>query len=381
MTVSGFIIKNAFRNKRRATLCTLSVAMSMFLLVTLLVALRELTQPAEDVGSSLRIAVRHKVSLASPLPVRQRVIIAKLPGVAAVTPLTFFGGRFRNEEATLFAQFAMDPEILAQVFGEAKMPRDQLEAWIADRTSCIVGVDTATRYKLKIGDRLTFIGQYFPVDVEVKIAGFYKGTTDDRNVFFHQKYLDELMGNPGTVGMWWVRAASPEVVPAVIDRINAAFANSSAEVLAETERAFQLSFISMWANIKILIGSVCSVVVFALSLVTASTMSMAVRERLRELAVLKALGFRRHELLVFILAESFGLAMLGCLLGAGGAWALYTFGNVPQLTGGFFPYLEVTPRILGRAALVAALLGVVSSLSPWLAVARQSVVEGLRTLD
>jgi putative ABC transport system permease protein len=381
MTTSGFILKNAFRNKRRALLCTLSVAMSMFLLVTLLVALREMTQPAEDVGSSLRIAVRHKVSLASPLPVRQRPIVEKIPGVQAVTPLTYFGGKFRNEEATLFAQFGMDAEKLEQVFGEAKMPREQLEAWIADRTTCIVGTDTVARYGLKIGDRITFIGTYYPVDIELRIAGIYKGTTDDRNVFFHQKYLDELLGNPGTVGMWWVRAESPEVVPAVIDRINAAFANSSAEVLAETERSFQLSFISMWANIKILIGSICSVVVFALSLVTASTMSMAVRERMRELAVLKALGFRRRELLVFILAESFGLAMAGCLLGAGGAWALYTFGNVPQFTGGFFPYLEVTPRILGRAALVAALLGVVSSLAPWLAIARQSVAAGLKTLD
>ncbi|HLP00671.1 MAG TPA: ABC transporter permease [Opitutaceae bacterium] len=381
MTVSGFIIKNAFRNKRRAALCVLSVAVSLFLLVSLLVVLNEFTNPPEDVGASLRIAVRSKVSLATPLPLRQRAQILKVPGVEALTALTFFGGLYRGEENTYFAQFGMEPEQLEKVFGEARMPREQLEAWIANRTSCIVGADTAKRYDVKLGDKFPLVGQIYPVDLDLTVAGIYKGTTDDRNVFFHQKYLDELLGDPGTVGMWWVKARSAEDVPAVIDGINAAFANTSAEVLAETERAFQMSFISMWANIKVLISSICTVVVFALVLVSASTMSMAIRERLRELSILKAIGFRRHELFAFILAESFGLSAVGFLLGAGGAWLLYGSIDAATLTAGLFPSLEVTPRILGTAALVAAVLGIVSSLAPALAVARLSVVEGLKTLD
>ena len=381
MTIPGFIVRNAFRNKRRAALCVLSVAASLFLLVSLLVVLNEFTNPPEDVGSSLRIAVRNKVSLATPLPVRQRPIIAKIPGVEAITALSFFGGLYKGEENTYFAQFGIDPELLERVFGEAKLPPDQLDAWIANRTACIIGIDTAKRYNVQIGDKFPLVGQIYPVDLDLTVAGIYKGTTDDRNVFFHQKYLDELLGDPGTVGMWWIKARSAEEVPGVIDRINAAFANTSAEVLAETERAFQLGFISMWANIKVLISSICSVVVFALVLVSASTMSMAIRERLRELSVLKALGFRRHEITAFILAESFGLAAVGFLFGAGGAWLLFSSVDAPTLTGGLFPLLDVTPRILGTAALVAATLGIVSSLAPAISIARLSVVEGLKTLD
>jgi putative ABC transport system permease protein len=381
MTVSGFIIRNAFRNKRRAALCVLSVAASLFLLVTLLVVLNEFTNPPEDLDSSLRIAVRNRVSLATPLPVRQREQILKLSGVDALTALTYFGGKYKGEENTYFAQFSIEPEQLENVFGEAKLPREQLDAWISNRTSCIVGSDTAKRYKVTIGDRFQLVGQIYPVDLDLTVAGIYKGTSDDRNVFFHQKYLDELMGNPGTVGMWWVKAHSPEEVPALIDRINAAFANTSAEVLAETERAFQLSFVSMWANIKVLISTICIVVVFALVLVSASTMSMAIRERLRELSVLKALGFRRHELCAFILAESFGLTAVGYLLGAGGAWLLYTSVDAPSLTGGMFPLLDVTPRILGTASLVAVGLGLISSAAPAVSVARLTVAEGLKTID
>ena len=382
MTLGTFILKNAMRNKRRFALSVSSVAVSLFLLVTLQVALRELTNPINDEGSSLRIIVRNKVSLGQPLPARQLQVIERIPGVAAVTPFTFYGGLYKGDEKfTSFAQFAVDPPRTLDLITDAKVPPEQLAAWIADRTSAIVGQLTATRYGLKVGDRMQFSGQFYPCDLEFRVAGIYHGTADDRNVFFHQKYLDESLGNPGTVGTWWIRAASIEEAPLITARINQAFANTSAEVRAETERAFQLGFVSMWANIKILIGGISVVVVFALVLVTVSTMSMAIRERFRELAVLKALGFRRRELFAFILAESFGLAILGGLLGAGGAWLTYHTLNIQTLTNGLFVVFEVTPRMMGLAFSVAALIGLLAAGAPMLSVTRTSVVDGLKTLD
>lgn len=382
MTLSTFIVKNTLRNKRRATLSVLSVAVSLFLLVMLQVAMRELMNPINDEGSSLRIIVRNKVSLAQPLPARQLQVLDRLEGVAAVSPFTFYGGLYKGDEKfTSFAQFAVDPKRCAPLISDAKIPKEQYEAWLADRTSCIVGKMTSDRYGLKVGDRLQFTGQIYPCDLELKIAGIYQGTADDRNVMFHQAYLDESIGNPGTVGTWWVRAASIEEAPLVTARINEAFANSSAEVRAESERAFVLGFVSMWANIKTLITGISVVVVFALLLVTVSTMSMAIRERFRELAILKALGFRRRELFAFILAESFGLAMSGALLGAGGAWLVFRSLDIQKMTNGMFILFEVTPRMLGLAFAVAAALGLLAALAPMLAVARTSVVQGLKTLD
>ena len=381
MTVGTFILKNALRNKRRAMLSVLSVAVSLFLLVTLMVALRELTLPPEDIGAALRVVVRNKVSLANPLPARQRPIIEKVPGVEAVSPFTWFGGSFKNEELTTFAQFAMDPTKLRVLFTEFKMPDDQYEAFQKDMRACVLGKLTADKYKLKLGDHITLASTIYPATLEFHIAGIYSGTIDDRNMLFHHKYFDEAIGDQGTVGMWWVKVRSAEDMPRVTSAIDKAFANTSAEVRAETERAFQLGFISMWGNIKLLVGTICTVVVFTLILVSASTMSMAIRERFRELAVLKALGFRRRELFAFILAESFGLAMCGALLGAGGAYLLFTYGSIAKMTNGIFITFEVTPKILGTAALVAAGLGIVASMAPAISVARTSVVNGLKTLD
>ncbi len=380
MTTFGFIAKNALRNKRRATLSVLSVAVSLFLFVILQVGLREITLPVEDIGSASRIIVRNRISLGQLLPAKQKAVIERMPGVEAISPFTWYGGKFRGEEV-IFAQFAVDPEAFLKISSDAKLtPPEAAKAFVDDRRGCIVGKVTADKYKIKVGDRMNLQGTFWPFDLELHVVGLYSGTPDDRNVFFNHKYLDEASNN-GQVSTWWIKASSIDAVGPLVSQIDKAFMNTSAEVRAETERAFQLGFISMWGNIKVLINAICSVVVFTLILVSASTMSMAIRERFRELAVLKAIGFRRRELFGFILAESFGLAALGALLGVGGSWALFTFVPAPVLTNNFFPSLEVTSRIIGRGCLVAAALGIVSSLAPALSVARMSVVQGLKTLD
>jgi putative ABC transport system permease protein len=381
VTIPSFILKNALRNKRRAVLSVASVAVSLFLLVTLQVALRELTLPPPSAGAELRVAVRNKISLTNPLPARQRGIIEHIPGVQAVSPFTWFGGRYKNEEGMSFAQFAMDPVELRPLFGEARMNGDGYEKFAAERDACVLGKITAEKYHLKVGDTMRLDSTIYPGSLTFHIAGIYSGTPDDRNMFFRQDYLDESIGTPGYVGMWWLKVKSADDMAPVIKAVNAAFQNTSAEVRAESERNFQLSFISMLGNVKKLIASISTVVVFTLVLVSASTMSMAVRERFRELAILKALGFRRRELFAFILAESFGLAAAGALFGIGGAYLLFTFGDIGKMTQGIFVSFEVTPRIMGVAALVAAVLGIVSALAPALSVARMSVVNGLKTLD
>ena len=190
-------------------------------------------------------------------------------------------------------------------------------------------------------------------------------------------------------GTWYMCAESPALVNDIINRVDALFANTSAEVRAETERAFQLSFVSMFGNVKLLTSAISLVVVFTLILVSASTMSMAIRERFRELAVLKALGFQRRDLAGFILAESFALAALGGALGIGGAWAFWTQMDLltgghltlQKLTSGFMPYFEVTPRIMATGSVVAAGLGLIAAIMPIITMARTSVVDGLKTLD
>jgi putative ABC transport system permease protein len=110
-------------------------------------------------------------------------------------------------------------------------------------------------------------------------------------------------------------------------------------------------------------------------------MSMAIRERGREIAILKALGYTSRVVFGLLLAESFGLAMLGGALGCAGAWALLHAVDIYRLSRGLFVNFAVTPRIVAQALAAAALLGVVSCLWPAWTSIRRSVVAGLRTVD
>jgi len=384
MTIPGFILRNALRNKRRLLLTVLSVAVSLFLFTVLQTALRELTQPATTEEAALRIVVRHKVSLGNVLPVKYQTRIERQPGVAHCMKLTWFGGIYKDRK-NFFPQFAVDADQLAYVFAEAEFDQKQVADFLKEKTACLVGKKTMDRFGWKIGDKITLIGTLWPCDPEVTIRGTYRGGIDETNLFFHHDYFDELMNRKGLVGTFWIKAANAEVIPELMKNIDAMFANSDAETKTETERAFVLNFVSMIGNVKMLVGFICAAIIFAMVLVSASTMSMAVRERMREIAILKAVGFNGRQIFGLILAESFGLGAAGGALGIFGGWLmgwyLMNVGNVAGITNGMFIKFEVTPHIMAGGALIALALGVVGCLLPAITAIRSSVLDGLKELD
>lgn len=379
MTLAGFIARNAFRNKRRLTLTLSSVALSLFLLTVLQVVLRGLTDPATNEDVALRVVTRHKVSLANMLFSRYKTKIERMPGVAACTKLLWFGGIYRDEK-NFFPQFACDSASLFKVMTEGKIDAQQQQQFVQERAACVVGKKTFERFGWRLGDKITLMGAMWPCDVELTVRGVYTGF-DETNLYFHHEYFDELLGDKGFTGLFWVRADSPASASALIDRIDTEFQNSDAETKTETEQAFKVGFVSMFGNVKVFIGSISIVIVATLLLVTACTMSMAVRERVKEIAILKALGFGRSHVFGFILAESFGLAMAGALVGCLSAWALLGLVDIYKVSRGMFVSFDVTPQILALALFTAAALGVLSCLLPALTALRRSVVDGLRNAD
>jgi putative ABC transport system permease protein len=380
MTIPGFILRNALRNKRRFTLTVSSVAASLFLLTGLQVVLRGLTDPATTDEAALRLVVRHKVSLANMLYANYKPRIQRLPGAQHCTRLLWFGGIYQ-EEKNFFPQFACDAGDLFKVLREARIDPSQQAQFIQERTACVAGLKTAERFGWKLGQKIPLLGAMWPCNPELTLRGIYSGTADDSSLFFHHDYLDELLGDQGFTGLLWVKAESAAAVPGLIEQIDAEFRNSDAETKTETERSFQIGFVSMLGNLKMLIGSISSVIVFTLVLVTAGTMSMTIRERGREIAILKALGFRALRIFSLLLAESFGLALAGGLLGCLGAWVAVRTVDIYKLSRGLFVTFDVTPQILATSLLAAALLGIISCLLPACASLRRKVVDGLRAHD
>lgn len=377
MTLARFVRKNAFRNKRRSTLTVLSIGGSLLLLTFLVTIWRTFYDSKPSEQSAQRLIVRHKVSLVFNLPSYDKQKIEAIPGVKEVVNQQWFGGQYIDDKPEhYFAQFGTDPQEIFKVYPEFKMPPDQLEAWQHDRAGAVVDVGLAKKFGWKIGDRLNLTGKIFPVNLELTIRGIFTPPDPTQSIYFNKDYIDE--GFPrlkGSEGFFAVLADSPQDVPKVAQAIDEQFRNSDRPTKTESEHAFQLGFIGMLGNIKAFILSISLAVVFTILLVSANTMAMSVRERTREVAVLKTLGFTRNSILGLCIGEAVSLALAGGLLGS-----LLCFFIVGAMAsqGGMFTGMKVTPITILVSLLIAAVVGFASSFIPSYNAARVNIVDGLR---
>jgi putative ABC transport system permease protein len=380
MTLTGFVRKNAFRNKRRSILTVLSIGFSLLLLTLMMTLWHSFYMDEGSAESVLRLVVRHKVSLTFALPGYYREKIRSVPGVVAVVPVSWFGGLYKDDKPeNFFAQFGTDPEEFFKVYRDIDIPADQVSAWQHDRQAVIVDDTLARKYGWKVGDRIVLKGTIYPVDLELNIKGIFHAVPDDQSVYFDTKYVEEAVpffkGKAGTFG---ILADSPANVSKIATAVDDMFHNAPQPTKTETEKAFGLDFVAMLGNVKAFILSICGAVVFATLLVSANTMAMSIRERTREVAVLKTLGFTRQTVLSLFVGEAVALALLGGVLGAGGAYLLIRAFTHSPMASGFFTIMNVSSGTVILAMLVAGLVGFLSAIVPSYHASQVGIVDGLR---
>jgi putative ABC transport system permease protein len=378
MTLTRFVTKNAFRNKRRSILTVLSIAFSLLLLTLMMTIWRAFYLDEGSAESAERLVVRHRVSLTFSLPGFYREKIRAVPGVVSVVPISWFGGIYKDQKPeNFFAQFGTDPEEFFKVFRDIQMPEEQRTAWLHDRQGVIVDDTLAKKYGWKLGDRIVLQGTIYPVDLELYVRGIFTSYPDNKSVYFNSKYVEEAVAFfKGQAGTFSILVASPGEVSQVASAIDDMFRNSPQPTKSESEKAFGLEFVAMIGNVKAFILMICSAVIFATLLVSATTMAMSIRERTREVAVLKTLGFTRQSVLGLFVSEGVSLAVAGGLIGVGLAYLLiYVVSHSPYMS---FYNLKVTLGMWAAALCVSSLVGLLSSLIPSYHASQVKIVDGLR---
>ncbi len=380
MTLSSFIVKSAFRNKRRSILTMLSIGFSLLLLTLMMTIWRSFYIDQGAPESAKRVITRHRTSLANFLPLYYRDKIRTIPGVTAVVPLTWFGGKYIDDRPEhSFTQMATDPDEYLKVASDKIVPPDQVLAWQRDRTGALVDADLAKKFGWKIGDRITLLGTVFAVNPQLTIRAIYTVDPPPRIIYFNEKYLEESVPwFKGTAGFYDTHVASENDVPAVEKAIDDMFHNAPAPTKTETEHAFRLSFVARLGNVKAFILSICGAVVFTILLVSANTMAMSVRSRTSEVAVLKTLGFTKQRVLSIFVGESIALALLGGLVGILAAATLVRVVSRSPIALGVPAGFEVTVPTMVVALLVAGVVGFLSGSLPAYNASRINIVEGLR---
>lgn len=373
---------NLFRNKLRTLLTASSIGASVFLVATLMTVLDELTSPPETPDSALRLVVRHKISLFNTLPTSYREKIAAIDGVEAVIGSMWFGGLYNHQGTEIgLAQFASDTDRLFQIYPDMAVPEEQKQAFLQDRSGALVGSTVAERFGWKLGQTIHTGSNLFPTELELTIRAIYQGGGDEGgSIYFHWDYFNELMNDNGVTGTFSIRASSPEVMSAIAEEVDELFKNSMAPTKTETEKAFIMGFVSMLGNVQFLISSICLAVIFAVSLVAANTMAMSIRERVREIGILKTLGFRKAQVLGLLLSESLFLAMSGAALGALGARVIFQSVPMQAISNGFIQNFEVRFATIAICVLIGALIGLIAAGLPAWQAARRPTLEALQSV-
>src|SRR5262245_24843872 len=385
----SLIFRNCFRNRRRSILTVISIAASLCLLGMLLTIYHTFYFTEATPDQALRLVTRNRVSLANPLPLSYQQQIKQVPGVKEVMINQWFGGVYKDQRdpANFFARFALEAEKFATVFPENKLPGSELKEFVNDRTGCVIGRKTAVRHKLKIGDRMSIVGDIFPITIELTVRGVYDGTIDNESLYFHYKYLNESLaataGFRDVVGTYFIRIERAEDANLISKTIADMFRNSPAQTKTETEQAFGASFLAFLGNVKLMLLSICAAVTFTILLVSGNTMAMTVRERVREVGVLKTLGFTNGIVLLLMVSEAILISLIGGAIGlalTGGMLLLLR--EVPSaITFGVFSQATVRPSVAITCLLVAGLIGLISSIVPAWGASRRPIVEALRFTD
>lgn len=378
------VAKNCWRNRRRTMLTIMSIAASLSLLGILVAVYAAVYLSDTPPAQAMRLAVRNKVSLVFSMPESYTAKIRSVPGVVEVTTMQWFGGKYKDEKPeNMFPRFAIEPDKIFTVYSEFRIPEEQKINFQKERTACVIGKQLEKKLNARIGDRITLQGDIFPITLELTVRGIFEGPEDDEVLYFHRKYLDEsIQGRlKGEVGMYMILADSAESVPRIAAAIDDQFRNAPVQTKTESERAFQLGFVNALGNVKGFLLSICAAVTFTILLVSGNTMAMSVRERVREVGILKTLGFTREAILGIILGEALLLALIGGVLGLALASALCALVRQAPAFISQTKTLTIQPSVALACLALAGLIGVVSSFVPAWGAARTSIVEALRRND
>jgi putative ABC transport system permease protein len=377
MKFAKLIIRNLFRKKIRLLFTTLLIGFIFFFVSFLLSILYAFDNYSDQGKGYNRLAVQSAISLATALPYSHETKIRQISGVADVCKLQWIGAYYKDPR-NFFANFAVDHDRMGTVFDDYIVDPNEFAAFKADRQGALVGDELMTRFKWKIGDKITLKRQIFPYDPELTIRGVYHHPINKSALYYHMDYHNAAVGEWNVVGTFWLKVSDPAKMAAISQQIDAMFKNGENPTETFTEKEFQKSFMSMMGNIKLLFTSISLCAVLMVVLLAAITMSMSARERVTEIAVLKAIGYEKGLLLTLMLTEFISVTLLGGLAGSLFAKFFFSVVNMAEKTSGFLPSFSVPAEVIVKAAIASAIVGLLSGGLPALRATRLSVVDGLR---
>lgn len=387
------VVRNLGRNKLRSALTGGAILLAIALVCVLRTMPAAFDAILNRLANNTRISIHHTAGIVYSMPYAYLNKVRSIPGVVDAVSWTWFGGAIDPDKGVTFPNFAVDADHIATVYEDYEIDPAEYSEFKRTRTGALVGVRAMTDNGWKIGDVVTLKSTIYPLELEFEIAGtlpsakrLAAGDSATLPVFwFHREYLVEALRAQGVefdqLGNIWARIDDPAKVTGVMQQVDEMFRNSEAETVSETEKSFFTSFFSQVQGLLVVIQAVALLVTLCIVFIAANTASMTVRERMREIAVLRAIGFGRNLLFGTLLAEAALLSTvaggIGVLASLGLAKWLAAMGGANPAMGPLTAFI-VTNTVIVQGLFLALLIGIVTGAVPAFGASRRSVALTLR---
>lgn len=379
----------AARNLKRSrfrtffTILGAAVALLSFLMVrTVLWA----WHVGEEAAAPDRLGTRHKVTFVMQLPKKYIDDVRGVPGIKEATYANWFGAKIPTRPDEFFASLAVDDESYFRVIDELVVSPEDKARWMADKKGVIVGRVLANKMGWKIGDKVVLEGTIYPGDWEFVVDGLYtasRKSQDESQFLFHWSYLNDTVPPAQRDQIGWIMSRVNDAgrTGELSKAIDTMFDERDIQTATMNERAMAAGFMAGFSAVLTALQWVSAIILLIMLLILGNTIAMGVRERTREYAVLRAIGFEPWHVRFFVIAEAVALGIFAGIAGVGLAYPFINFvvGRViEESMGAWFPYFRVEASSAGLAFGLAILLSVLASLIPSILAGRVSVIEALR---
>ena len=365
----GLIVQNLRRKAFRTSLMVVAIFIAFFIF-GMLGSFNKVFNAGVDLSAANRLVTVNKINFTVAMPYAYINRVRAIEGVEVASWANWFGGYY--QDPTNFVQaFAVDPESWLQAYPELIVAPEDRSAFLSDRASVLIGEAVATQYGWEKGDLIPLSSNIFSQaggdnTWQLNVAGTFQGADTQAQtnyVIFHWENFNETVtfGND-QIGWMVVATSSPDINDQVINAIDSQFANSSAETETTTEEAFSKAFIAQIGNIGLIVSSVVGAAFATILMIVGTTMVMAVRERTKEIAVMKTLGFTSPRISRLVIGESLLLTLIGGLLGIGASWLAITV--LASAVAGILPGFALMPDTVLIAVGLMVLLGLITGAAP-----------------
>ena len=385
MHLGQFVFRNAARSPLRTSMTVLTVAIMLTAFVFPRTLVRAQRQQVEETPND-RVLVLPKRGWRGGLPRRYTDDVRATQGVRQALGVRWAGLKLPGKDNVFFASQALDAEPFIAMHHELVAPEAEKQAFVADQATVFVGRELAREQGWKVGDRIVFQSRAYPGEWALTVAGIYesvRGEWAKRQIWMHYDQLNRALPLDERDRLQFITAQllEPSHGAAVAKAIDLHFDASPVRTLSMEDRVLTAANVGRIGAVLAALDFVSYLILLVVLAILANTLSLNVRERMREFGVLRAIGFGPKHLYLLVLGEAAVLGLAGAALGL-----VLTYPLIEGLVGPFlteqmnFPETKVPWQVAVAAGGAGVALAMLAAALPAARLGRLEVRDALGRL-